>query len=154
MSGAVSLARQLAQTLVDALALTLFVRDVRHDPSYLHRLTGWHVLNADDNPVIGRSRRGLKQFPKTPYQFPLIFRWTPDPHQKRERGSCRWFSGGEPAAQRIVLKHDMHPIFRHTRIFGMQGRQFHRELGLGATAECAVLSNQGVERHGSNSYTD
>lgn len=55
MFGAVSLARQLAQTLVGALAL--FVRDVRHDLSHLHRLTGWHVLNADDNLVIGRSRR-------------------------------------------------------------------------------------------------
>src|SRR5580658_1840447 len=152
MSGTVSLARQLAQTLVGAL--TQLVRDVRHELSHLHRLTGWQFLNADDNLVIGRSRRGLKQFPKTLYQFPLIFRRPPGPHQKRERGSCRGFSGGEPAARRIVLKDDMHPIFRHTRIFGMQGRQFHRKLGLGVTAECAVLSSQGVERHGIDSYTD
>jgi hypothetical protein len=53
----VSLARQLAPTLVGALAP--FVREVRHDLSHLHRLTGWHFLNADDDLVIGRSRRGL-----------------------------------------------------------------------------------------------
>jgi len=77
MSGAASLARQLAQRLVSALAFNLFVREVRHDLPHLHRLTGWHFLNADDNLVIGRSRRGLKQFPKTLNQFPLIFRCPP-----------------------------------------------------------------------------
>ena len=54
--------------------VALFVRNVRHDLPHLHRLTGRHVLNTDNNLVIGRSRRGLKQFPKTLYQFPLIFR--------------------------------------------------------------------------------
>jgi hypothetical protein len=37
-------------------------------------LAGWHILNADDDLVIGRSRRGLKQFPEALDQFPLISR--------------------------------------------------------------------------------
>ena len=48
-----------------ALVLTLFVRDIRHDLPHLHRLTGRHLLNADDNLVIGGARRALKQCPKT-----------------------------------------------------------------------------------------
>jgi hypothetical protein len=35
-------------------------------------------------------------------QFPPIFWWLSGPHQKRERGSRRWFFGGELAARRIL----------------------------------------------------
>jgi hypothetical protein len=45
LSGAVSLARQLAQTVVGAFAVTLSVTDGLHDLSQLHRIARGNFLD-------------------------------------------------------------------------------------------------------------
>ncbi len=74
----------------------LRARNVGYDLSHFHRLTGWNLLNAQDDLLIGRAGCGLHQRPEAFEHFPLIVRGAPGPdqHDPEERATAGAQHGG------------------------------------------------------------
>src|SRR5580698_4632630 len=85
MSGAVSLSRQLAQTLVGALAL--FVRDTRHDLPHLHRIARGNFLEGYGQLIGRNTAEILEHRPQLLQHLVLVLIGVAAPQNTVQRGS-------------------------------------------------------------------
>ena len=62
----------------------LVLRNVRHDLTHFHGLAGGHLLNAENDLVIGGAGSFLEQFPNTSEHRALVLRGAAGADECRE----------------------------------------------------------------------
>jgi hypothetical protein len=137
----------IAQTLVGAFALTLLVRDVRHDLSHLHRIARGNFLEGYGQ-LIGRDAgEVLEHRPQLLQHLGLVLTAVAAPQNTVQRRGRSRFTRRVSGTLGIGEEDHSNEILGDLHDCGVYPRDLLRDLRLRLVGHKFIFGDSGVQRH-------